>query len=100
MWSIQRLGSLGVDQVLIIEFNQALASMSPDTFVSKVLVDGLGVRYVSIGDDFKFGYQRQGDISFLQQRGTQDGFEARLVLARDSRRNQARRKLSRLRNEQ
>ena len=73
---LQRLESLGVDQVLIIEFNQSLASMSPDAFVSKVLVDGLGVQYVSIGDDFKFGYQRQGDISFLQQRGTQDGFEA------------------------
>ncbi len=83
--SIQRLSSIeerarllfdcGVDQVLCIEFNSDFASYSPGAFVKEVLVEGLLVRHLSVGDDFRFGRNRQGDFAMLLELGTQYGFD-------------------------
>jgi len=69
------LKEYGVDRVLCLRFNQKLASISAEEFVKTILVDKLGVRYLIIGDDFRFGHKRQGDFNLLQKMGMQFGFE-------------------------
>jgi riboflavin kinase/FMN adenylyltransferase len=69
------LAACGVDYVLILPFNQALADLSAKAFVQSYLKEALQPRHIIIGDDFRFGYQRQGDFALLQQLGKQWGFE-------------------------
>ena len=70
------LEALGVNRVLRIRFNEHLREMSAQQFVDRVLVDGLGVRYVVLGDDFRFGSDRQGDYRFIQEQGKRYGYDA------------------------
>jgi riboflavin kinase/FMN adenylyltransferase len=69
------LEELGVDRVLRIRFNDALRSMSADAFVGEIFSDGLGVHFVALGDDFRFGADRQGDFEFVKRRGEVLGFD-------------------------
>lgn len=64
----------GVDRVACVNFNHQFAQMSAEQFVS-LLVNQLGVRYLVVGDDFRFGFQREGDFALLQQVGAEHGFE-------------------------
>ncbi len=64
-----------VDRVLCIRFDHALAELTAEQFVQRVLVDGLGVRYLVVGDDFRFGQGRGGDFAFLQECGRREGFQ-------------------------
>jgi len=68
------LAKLPLDFVFCLRFDRQLASMSPDEFVRQVLVEGIGVRYLVVGPDFRFGYQRKGDYQFLRDQGNQHGF--------------------------
>lgn len=68
------LAATNVDNVLILPFNQLLASLSASDFVSTVLVQALRASHVCIGDDFHFGYQRQGNFALLQEMGKTHGF--------------------------
>jgi riboflavin kinase / FMN adenylyltransferase len=61
---LTELERCGVDQVVVLPFTAALASLSPQTFIDQVLVGSLGARYVLVGDDFRFGAQRAGDYAF------------------------------------
>ena len=63
------LSSLGVDQVLAIDFTRDFANYSPTKFVHDVLLEGLGAKYLCVGDDFRFGKDRVGDFVFLQEMG-------------------------------
>ena len=65
----------GVDQVVVLPFNHALASQSPQAFIDEVLVNGLGARYVLVGDDFRFGAKRAGDYAMLDAAGQRAGFD-------------------------
>jgi riboflavin kinase/FMN adenylyltransferase len=65
----------GVDQVVVVPFDERLARQSPQQFVEEVLLKGLGVRYVLVGDDFRFGAQRAGDYAMLDAAGQQLGFD-------------------------
>lgn len=71
---IQALFASGVDRVLCLRFNQALRSLSAQEFVDRILLDGLGIRHLVVGDDFRFGCDRQGDFDFLQTAGVHSGF--------------------------
>jgi len=73
---VRILGELGVDRLIVQRFGRALASMPPERFVDEVLVGGLGVRAVVIGDDFRFGHRRAGDLGLLRRMGAQLGFDA------------------------
>ena len=64
-----------VDRVLCIRFDARFAAMEPETFVSRVLVDGLGVQHLVVGDDFRFGKNRRGDFALLQQMGQRHDFQ-------------------------
>lgn len=69
------LMDLGVDRVLCINFTKEFAAYSPIKFVEDVLINGLGAKYLCVGDDFRFGKNRIGDFAFLQQAGKQHAFE-------------------------
>ena len=69
------LANCGVDQTIVLPFDSKLAGQLPQTFVDNVLVQGLGVRYVLVGDDFRFGSQRAGDYAFLDAAGDTQGFD-------------------------
>lgn len=71
---LQAIGSSGIQRVLLLEFNHHLAAMSAEDFVQRILVDGLGIRHLYVGDDFRFGQGRQGDKALLQRMGQQHGF--------------------------
>jgi riboflavin kinase/FMN adenylyltransferase len=66
---------LGVEQVVCLRFDRQLAERDAEAFVKDILIEGLGVRHLVIGDDFRFGKGRSGDFAFLQQAGQQHGFE-------------------------
>ncbi len=68
------LNEQGVDRVLCLAFNPRLRELSAAEFVHATLVEGLGVRHLEVGDDFRFGCDRAGDFNFLQQMGVVEGF--------------------------
>jgi len=68
--------ALGVDRLLRIRFNEQFRGMSAQRFVDDIFVSGLGVRYVVLGDDFRFGADRQGDFEFMRKQGLRYGFDA------------------------
>ncbi len=69
------LRSLPVDAVLLLRFTPTLASMTAETFIEQTLIGQLGIRYLVVGDDFRFGLNRQGDFALLQHYGQRHGFE-------------------------
>lgn len=71
---LQDLASFGVDYVLCLPFNQKLRSMSADQFIQTILLDGLKISHLIVGDDFRFGCDRTGDYQLLQNAGKQFGF--------------------------
>ena len=72
---IARLAEAGVEQVVCLSFNERLRALTADQFVQRLLVDGLGVEFLVVGDDFKFGCDRSGDFAFLNRSSAQYGFE-------------------------
>ncbi|GAB2180544.1 bifunctional riboflavin kinase/FAD synthetase [Denitratisoma sp. agr-D3] len=70
------LESCGVDQVYLFRFNRQQAAMTAEDFIEDVLWQRLAVRHVIIGDDFRFGRERRGDLVMLQAYGRQYGFSA------------------------
>ncbi|WP_250464219.1 bifunctional riboflavin kinase/FAD synthetase [Microbulbifer litoralis] len=64
----------GVDRVLCLQFNDRLRSLGAEAFVREVLVDGLAIRHLVVGDDFRFGCDRSGDYRLLQKIGAGAGF--------------------------
>jgi len=72
---LEGLAQCGVDQTIVLPFNARLAAQPPDSFIRTVLVQGLGVRYVLVGDDFRFGAKRAGDYAMLDAAGSAQGFD-------------------------
>jgi len=72
---LRALRRFSVDRVLALQFNDALAELSAETFIRQVLLDGLDIRHLVVGDDFRFGKGREGDFAMLQQTGAGQGFE-------------------------
>lgn len=65
----------GVDRVLCLPFNKRTAHMPASDFIQTVLHEKLDVRYLVVGDDFRFGHNREGGIHMLQAAGAQAGFQ-------------------------
>ncbi len=68
------LEACGVDRVHVCRFNRRWAALSAQEFIDTVLVQGLAVRHLLIGDDFRFGAGRAGDFALLQEAGAAGGF--------------------------
>jgi riboflavin kinase/FMN adenylyltransferase len=72
---LTELASCGIDQCVVLPFNARLAAQPAQAFIEDVLVKGLGVRYVLVGDDFRFGAKRTGDYAMLDAAGEHLGFD-------------------------
>ena len=73
---MEGLRGLGIEQVVVLEFNQQLAALSAEEFIGKFIVDGLQAREVYLGKGFAFGHERRGNIELLQTISRQLGFVA------------------------
>ncbi len=69
------LGSLGVEQVVLQRFGSAFAQLEATVFVREILANQLRVRAIVIGDDFRFGARRAGDLEMLRSEGLRLGYE-------------------------
>lgn len=69
----------GVDQIVCLRFSKAFAAISPQEFIDNLLVTGLGVKHLMVGEDFRFGHQQRGDVALLQQSGNVKGFTVEAV---------------------
>jgi riboflavin kinase/FMN adenylyltransferase len=69
------LSELGIDRVVVEHFNAAFASLSPEEFVSEILVKRLHAKWILIGDDFRYGAKRAGNFASLQAAGQKYDFE-------------------------
>ena len=72
------LSDLGIEQLILLPFNQALAKLSPQQFVAQILVQQLKAVSISVGTDFRFGYQRKGTGEDLQQIASGYGISVKL----------------------
>ncbi|WP_322994764.1 bifunctional riboflavin kinase/FAD synthetase [Castellaniella sp.] len=68
------LAAQGMRQIIIQRFDQALADMSAEDFIRQLLVEGLNTRWLLVGQDFRYGHKRSGDIDLLRHMGRQHGF--------------------------
>jgi riboflavin kinase / FMN adenylyltransferase len=72
---LQSLENNGVDRVIVEHFNAHFAAMPPQDFIEKVLVQGLHVKWLMVGEDFCFGAKRAGNVATLIEAGKRLGFE-------------------------
>ena len=72
---LQSLSNNGIDRVIVEHFNAHFASMPPEEFIERVLVQGLHVKWLMVGDDFCYGARRAGTVATLIEAGKQHGFQ-------------------------
>ncbi len=75
------MANAGMDNVIVEHFNATFANQSPTDFIEKVLVLGLHVKWLMVGEDFCFGAKRAGNIALLKQAGKQFGFDVHTLPA-------------------
>jgi len=78
---LSELRRCGVQQVVVLRFDERFAGLSPQDFIDTVLVRGLAARYVLVGDDFRFGAKRAGDYAMLDAAGDAQGFDVARMLS-------------------
>ncbi|MBC6416468.1 MAG: bifunctional riboflavin kinase/FAD synthetase [Rhodospirillales bacterium] len=76
---VRMLQGLGLDLLYVLAFRKALYSLPAEAFVERILVEGLGVGHVVVGDNFHFGAGRSGDPLSLQRSGAALGFGATVI---------------------
>ncbi|WP_088891293.1 bifunctional riboflavin kinase/FAD synthetase [Leptolyngbya ohadii] len=76
---IQILRSIGVQQLVLLPFNEALANLSPEDFVRRILVESLQAQQVSVGENFCFGYRRSGTAIDLKNLAAQYDIPVEIV---------------------
>jgi riboflavin kinase/FMN adenylyltransferase len=72
---IEGLRAAGIERVLIEHFDRRFASLSAQQFIDDVLIAGCRVRWLMVGDDFRFGARRAGDFALLQANAARGGYE-------------------------
>jgi riboflavin kinase/FMN adenylyltransferase len=73
------LRDTGIELLLLLRFDASLAEMSAEEFVRKVIVQRMNAREVWVGQDFRFGHRRAGDLSMLRALGGEFGFNVRML---------------------
>ena len=71
---LELLAEAGIERTHVLRFGAQLASLSPERFVEDVLLRGLGVRWLLVGRDFRYGAKRAGDFAALQSAARKQGF--------------------------
>ena len=73
------LEAMGIDYMIECPFVTEIIRMEPETFVEKILVGQLHVKYIAVGADFRFGFERKGDVALLKQLAPVYGYEVEVV---------------------
>lgn len=68
-------GAVGMEAAVVLPFTEELAALTPEEFVDQILLRQLQVRAVVVGDNFRFGRGKAGDVKFLRELGMRHGFE-------------------------
>lgn len=71
---LELLAQHGVERTHVLRFNFALAQVTAQDFIERILVRGLGVRWLQVGDDFRFGARRAGDLNMLKANAARHGY--------------------------
>lgn len=72
---LAKLARCGIDVLVSYPFTEATRSMMPESFIKEILVDRLDAKVIIVGNDFRFGYQRSGDVSLLKEYEKTYGFQ-------------------------
>ena len=73
----------GIDLAVILNFDKALSSLTAEDFVSKILIEGLGVSHVVTGYNFFFGHKRGGNPVLMRELGEKYGFGVDIIEEQD-----------------
>jgi riboflavin kinase/FMN adenylyltransferase len=76
---ISLLEQMGVDQLVVLPFDEELARLSPAQFVQQILVDKMQAKHISVGKDFRFGHKRSGTAELLRDLAADYGIEVSQV---------------------
>ncbi len=76
---VELMECCGIDVVLCLPFSQEFATWEAERFVREILVEKLGTKKVLVGEDFRFGKNREGGIRFLTKRGGSFGYTVQRV---------------------
>lgn len=69
------LGDYDIERLLCVRFDAKFSAMTAQDFIEQLLVKKLGVKFLVVGDDFRFGHKRIGDFEMLKRAGQEYGFE-------------------------
>lgn len=69
----------GIERLLLLRFNAALAAMSAEAFVEDILVARMNAKELMVGADFRFGHARRGDVDMLRALGSRHGFRTEVM---------------------
>jgi len=75
---LELLAAHGVARVHVQRFDRVFASLAPESFVEQVLAKRLKARWLLIGEDFRFGAKRAGDLPLLKDLGRRHGYEVEI----------------------
>lgn len=75
----EALAACHIDRVLVAYFNPSFAALSPDDFVEQVLIKKLGVKHLMVGEDFRFGHKRSGDLPQLKALAEKFDFTVEII---------------------
>jgi riboflavin kinase / FMN adenylyltransferase len=73
------LAAIGVERLVTLRFDDEMRAMSPRHFVDRLIVEGLGVRHIVVGDDFRYGTKAAGTIDSLRAAGKAYGFSVEQI---------------------
>ena len=71
----KKLEKMGIDVLVSYPFSKQMLSMKAEQFIKEILVEKLDVKVIVVGDDFHFGYKREGDIHLLEKFSSQYGYK-------------------------
>jgi len=72
---IDALLEFGIDRIVCLQFNRVLRNLTASEFIQQVLIDGLSIKHLIVGDDFRFGCDRSGDFRMLAEFGKNCDFD-------------------------
>lgn len=76
---VAELEKIGVQQLVLLPFDQQLALLTPEQFVKEIIVEGLKAKSISVGDDFHFGYERRGTAKDLRLYAADYGINTMII---------------------
>lgn len=78
------LAEIGIERVVVIEFNQDFAELSSTRYISDILIDGIGMSEIVIGHDHAFGKDRTGNLQTLEKLATEFDFKVSAIVAQEA----------------